>query len=385
MAFPVPFHIQFGIGVGKIAEQIDDFVSLLSARVLIITGTTVSLKYADAIKKQLSVSASTVQIRAGSIEEIYVLERMIRQSTYTHLLSIGGGRVGDFAKRLALLSNLRLLMIPTIIANDGLISPVAVLRDEEHSVSVAGRMPDAVFLDLDVLKRAPAQYLIAAACDLASNISATNDWARFSPSDVRAKSLAYYLSQAAADGVIWSGDWSVASNTFLERVILGQTLSGFSMALAGSSRPCSGAEHLICHAIDQLGLAPSVLHGCVVASTTRFTLALQGAFDLRMRDFLAHFEVPLKFPGCEELQGNELERLFAVARRTRPGRQTVLEEYSDRELVQEYERFCTDGYPVTDGKGGSTIRQLTNEIGQALDHFYPEAEVVVTQPILVNA
>ena len=94
------------------------------------------------------------------MDEIYALERAIRQLNYTHLLSIGGGRVGDFAKRLALLTNLRLLIIPTIIANDGLISPVAVLRDETHSV--AGRMPDAIFLDLDILKRAPAQYLVAA-------------------------------------------------------------------------------------------------------------------------------------------------------------------------------------------------------------------------------
>ena len=45
MAFPVPFHIQFGVGVDKLADQIGEFLSVMSAKVLILTGTTVSLSF----------------------------------------------------------------------------------------------------------------------------------------------------------------------------------------------------------------------------------------------------------------------------------------------------------------------------------------------------
>jgi glycerol-1-phosphate dehydrogenase [NAD(P)+] len=362
MGFPFPFLIGFGIGMKHLAGQIRAFLGPMPAKILIITGESISLRYAEEIKNELSVQSCTAQVHFGTVDEVHTLEAAIRPCNYSHLLSVGGGRVGDFSKRLALLCNIRLIMVPTIIANDGLISPIAVLREGASSISIPGRMPDAVFIDLEALNEAPEHYLVAAACDLVSNLSATNDWARFAPADVRPNFLAYYFSQAAADGVIWSADWSVASDTFVERVILGQILSGISMALAGSSRPCSGAEHLICHAIDQLGLAPSALHGGVVASTTRFALALQGALDPQTRDFLGHFRVPISFPGCEDLSFQDIERLFSTARHVRPGRRTILDLFSDRELAMKYSRFCSDDAAISDDHGGSTIRKLRKEL-----------------------
>ncbi len=364
MFLPLSFQIEFGVGTKRIAEQINEFLGTTQAKILIVTGASVSLEYADAIKNTLSAPSATAQVLLGTVDEVHALESAIRSANYSHLLSVGGGRVGDFAKRLALLCNLRLIMVPTIIANDGLISPIAVLREGGVSVSIPGRMPDAVFIDLKALDDAPERYLVAAACDLVSNLSATNDWACFSPSDVRARSLAYYLSQAAADGVIWSSEWSVKSDTFVERVILGQTLSGLSMALAGSSRPCSGAEHLISHAIEQLGLAPSALHGSVVASTTRFALVLQGNFDERTKEFLNHFRVPIRFPGCEGLSQSGLEELFSLSRRTRPGRRTVLDRFSDRDLANQYQRFCSDASIIVPSEGGSMIRRLRRKVGK---------------------
>ena len=38
----------------------------------------------------------------------------------------------------------------------------------------------------------------------------------------------------------------------LERLLDGLVLSGLAMEIAGSSRPCSGSEHLVSHAIDRL-------------------------------------------------------------------------------------------------------------------------------------
>src|SRR2546421_919131 len=212
MKLTLPFHIEFGIGASWLASQLDAQFHAESSRVLIITGAAASRAYADRIQERLTVFTTCMQIREGTISQLHDVEATIRGHDHTHLLSIGGGRVGDFAKRLALLSNLRLLLVPTIMANDGLVSPIAVLRDQEKTVSLAAKMPDAVFIDLEALRAAPTKYLVAAACDLASNLSATNDWIRFSPPDAHAHSLANYLSQAAADGIIWSADWDVRSH-----------------------------------------------------------------------------------------------------------------------------------------------------------------------------
>ena len=54
-------------------------------------------------------------------------------------------------------------------------------------------------------------------------------------------------------------------------------LSGLSMAVAGTSAPSSGGEHLISHYLDMTHYAwgwPADLHGCQVGVATLTTAAL---------------------------------------------------------------------------------------------------------------
>ena len=51
-------------------------------------------------------------------------------------------------------------------------------------------------------------------------------------------------------------------------------LSGLSMAFSGNSLPCSGAEHLISHALDDMNLIAAP-HGLQVAVATLYCLELR--------------------------------------------------------------------------------------------------------------
>ena len=51
-------------------------------------------------------------------------------------------------------------------------------------------------------------------------------------------------------------------------------LNGIAMAVCGSSRPASGSEHLISHALDSLGGAPR-MHGLQVGVATYLVSLLQ--------------------------------------------------------------------------------------------------------------
>ena len=56
-------------------------------------------------------------------------------------------------------------------------------------------------------------------------------------------------------------------------------LSGLAMAMAGYSRPCSGADHEILHAIDHL-FPGTAGHGELAGVGALFSTYLRGADDL---------------------------------------------------------------------------------------------------------
>ena len=96
------------------------------------------------------------------------------------------------------------------------------------------------------------------------------------------------------------------------------------MAVAGNSRPCSGADHEIAHAIDALHPGHGH-HGEQVAVGALFASYLRddpnlGALD----DCLHRYGVP-RLPGDLHLSEEEFSAVVAHAPTTRPDRYTILE------------------------------------------------------------
>jgi glycerol-1-phosphate dehydrogenase [NAD(P)+] len=96
------------------------------------------------------------------------------------------------------------------------------------------------------------------------------------------------------------------------------------MICAGSSRPASGAEHEISHAIDQ-HLGGRALHGAQVAFGCVFSVALYGEDPAAFRERLARLGLP-QHPGELGLSEDDAVDLLLAAPGTRPGRFTILED-----------------------------------------------------------
>lgn len=314
---------------------------------MVVTGKSRSAEYAERLLTNLLFAAPVYQVTLSdnSVSNIYATERDLRREIVPRLIvAIGGGKVADFSKRLAYIANIPLLLIPTIIANDGLISPIAVLHDEDATVSLPGRMPDTVLIDMQIIGSAPLRYLRSAACDLITNLSATNDWERSTDGETgRMHHLALQLSRMAAHKVLDCREWRSDSPTFLRSIVYGQMLSGIAMALAGSSRPCSGSEHLISHALDALSLGTEILHGEKVGITSRFCLQLQQQEDPLLENFFSEFGVARSFPGCKDFTEKQMVEIFTKARGMRPGRSTILDAFTDEELARRYAIYIARG------------------------------------------
>ena len=111
--------------------------------------------------------------------------------------------------------------------------------------------------------------------DAISNLAAIADWRlagreRGEPVD----GLAVTFAQSAAMAILHRTD-GIDDEDFLVALAEALVLSGLAMATAGSSRPCSGADHEILHAIDHL-FPGTARHGELAGAGTLFTAFLRG-------------------------------------------------------------------------------------------------------------
>jgi glycerol-1-phosphate dehydrogenase [NAD(P)+] len=203
-------------------------------------------------------------------------------------------------------------------------------------------MPIGVIADLDVLRQAPPSCIRAGVGDLLANLSAVADWelACLRGRD-RMDDFARLLSRTGAEAMLHYADGEgpvePSSPELLETLINGLVLSGVAMEIAGSSRPCSGAEHLFSHALDRIAAAPA-MHGTQVGIGTLLMSALRGEDLSALRDSMSRLGLALS--GRDAGIGDEevIEGMLR-ARETRPDRYTLLDEVPvDRRLALEAAR-----------------------------------------------
>jgi glycerol-1-phosphate dehydrogenase [NAD(P)+] len=266
-----------------------------------------------------------------------------RRAGADSIVAIGGGRCIDVAKLAAVRAGVNVIAVPTQLSHDGICSPVAVVPDARGlSESVGAITPRVVFISMPTLVGAPIASVRAGLGDLMANPFALRDW-----------SLAADHGLEEIDKAAW--DLSVDSFQKIEphlgadpadllhdpdflRTLGGAlVLSGRSMIAAGTSRPASGGEHEISHAIDQL-FGGKALHGAQVAFGCIFSVALYGDDVEAFKGRLARMGLP-RHPGELGLSERNLIELLLRAPDTRPGRFTILEdadldEAKARELIR---------------------------------------------------
>ncbi len=256
------------------------------------------------------------------------------------IIGVGGGKVLDVAKMAAFRQRLPFISIPTTLSNDGIASPIAVIKENEPGFhnSIGAQMPTGVIIDLELIKRAPVITTQAGVGDLISNISAIEDWRLANRlHGEKIDSVALLLSRIGADKFIHfiqmcDQGVNLGEEPILRRLAEGLTLSGLAMAIAGSSRPCSGAEHLISHALDHLLPKPGA-HGLQVLAGTFFAQKVRGQDDMHIKEVLRKLQVPVS-PADLNIPQRVFIEAIELAPKMRPGRVTVLDTL-DRDSMHQ--------------------------------------------------
>jgi glycerol-1-phosphate dehydrogenase [NAD(P)+] len=224
----------------------------------------------------------SAEVRAASVEEAVRLLPTV-PSRCRCVVGLGGGRALDLAKYLASLARLPHLAVPTSLSNDGFCSPLASLEVAGRRRSLPCATPFGVVVDTEVCLAAPKVLWLSGVGDLVAKVTAIQDWKlAFHKAGTAVDDYAALVSEATVSQFMARPARDLEGVRLLATALM---LNGLAMEIAGSSRPASGSEHLVSHALDLLSKRPR-LHGLQVGVAAYLASLLQGQSSERIASVL---------------------------------------------------------------------------------------------------
>ncbi|MBF0387420.1 MAG: iron-containing alcohol dehydrogenase family protein [Candidatus Omnitrophica bacterium] len=195
------------------------------------------------------------------------------------IIGIGGGKALDVAKYVSFLARVPYIAAPTSLSNDGFCSPQSSLEFTGKRRSFPSAMPYGVVVDTAVCLSAPRVLWLAGVGDSVAKITSVYDWKlAFRKHGTQVDDFAALLSDATVFQLMAKPDHDLEGMRLLATALM---LNGIAMGICGSSRPASGSEHLISHALDLIARKPR-LHGLQVGLATYMVSHLQGRGEARI-------------------------------------------------------------------------------------------------------
>jgi len=201
-------------------------------------------------------------------------------STEAIVVAVGAGTINDIGKYASFKLGREYIAVPTAASMNGYTSTIAAVLVGGVKRTLPCGQPIAIFADTGVLMRAPPHLNLAGFGDLLSKPVSQGDWllshfVRDVPYATRPNEILEDLFRELLDQAAPIGKADEYGLHVLMEAIL---VSGFSMAVAGSSAPASGGEHLVSHYWDMEQLDQHLpllgLHGTQVGIATRLSAML---------------------------------------------------------------------------------------------------------------
>lgn len=323
----LPRKILIGEGI---VSQVGSLVRSLDAgagRVTIITGAVVKARAGNECSASLEKTAlksSWHVVSDASMDTVARLqEKIIELPDY--VIGFGGGRSVDIAKMTAFKIGRPFLSVPTSASHDGISSPFVSIRGTDKPHSIKANTPIGVVADTHLMSKAPPRLLAGGCGDLVAKITAVKDWelAR----DERGEYFGSYaanLAYLSAKIILDESERLKRKSQFSIRTIVEALISaGVAACIAGSSRPCSGAEHLFSHAVEYVAGPGYGLHGERVGIGTIMMAKLHGLDWERVAETLENVGAPTKAKQIKLTEDHVVKALVA-AQSLRPDRYTIL-------------------------------------------------------------
>lgn len=310
--------------MGNILEELE-----VGASALIVWGPNVKKIVGDELLESLEKKSFKINweiVGPSTFQEVERISKLTKKTRASFLIGVGGGRSIDIAKLSSFNSRIPFVSVPTSASHDGISSPFASVKGLNRPYSVVAKPPIAIVADISVISKAPFKLLESGCGDLVSKRTAVRDWELS-----HGKTGEYFggysanLALLSADLVIDNASSISTQDQDAVRVVVEALISaGVAAGIAGSSRPCSGSEHLFSHAMDIVAPGKG-MHGEKCGMGSIMMAKLHGLDYVQIRDALSLIGCPIK---ASEIgaTADEVVKALLLARDIRKERYTILNE-----------------------------------------------------------
>lgn len=346
-SYKLPYFLKIENGIIDSIIEIIENEDVDLKRSIIITDENIYNLYAKKfylkLKKKYFVELKI--INNNTISEAMNIANYIINEDIICIIGFGGGRVLDVSKYVASMTKRKFISVPTTIANDGVASPIAVLQDHRGKTKSLGcALPSGIILDINIIRNGPEQLIKAGIGDTLSNLTAIYDWELDNnENNGEINDFAKLLSSISVNSLLNLKNNDIRSNSFLKILSESIILSGMAMEIAGSSRPCSGSEHLFSHSLDQIDYSKKNLHGLQVALGAIISAYLQKQDYNMFIQFLKRYDINVN-PIQLGIDRDTFIKALKNAKSTRPDRYTILNKINlkDKDMSDLYDMLCEE-------------------------------------------
>ncbi len=187
------------------------------------------------------------------VPEISILTQLMSLAKeYDYILAVGSGTINDVCKYVSSKSDVPYGILATAPSMDGYVSSVSALYDNGKKVTLPTSTPSDVLIDLDILKNAPIDMIVAGAGDMIGKYTSLLDWkfANVFNGEKYDRDIVERMYNAVKLCISQARELVNRNESAISALIEGLILSGIEMQNAGNSRPASGCEHHISHYLE---------------------------------------------------------------------------------------------------------------------------------------
>lgn len=288
----------------------------------------------DSLREQGVEAAAWVEVAENDLESAARLFAELPKGIST-IIGVGGGKALDVAKYVGFLGRLPYYAVPTSLSNDGFCSPQSSLTIRGKRRSLPAALPFGVIIDTAVCRDAPRILTLSGVGDLVAKFTAVKDWKlAFHAVSESVDDFSALLSDGAVHSFLSHPALDLEGIRLLATALM---FNGIAMEVCGSSRPASGSEHLISHALDATSARPR-LHGLQVGVASYLVSILQGENTERITtlfDATGFWDV---------IAGDPFSRVeWVTAVRIAPSvKENFYTVLSSRDVLPEVESLLTD-------------------------------------------
>ncbi|MGN7678439.1 MAG: iron-containing alcohol dehydrogenase [Anaplasma sp.] len=240
---------------------------------LVADDNTVKLLDADVLN-----SLDHYVIHGGYNASVELVDSVRRAAGDADLIvALGSGTINDICKYICRSDSKEYILFPTATSMNGYTSPNASITAENGiKKSCPGKLPLAIYVDTDILTKAPARLIKSGFADFICRSTVRADWLLShallgTPYD----ELPFLISAAVEQALVENYRGLIAQDSDTIMLLMQALfLSGIGMFVVGGSQSASQGEHILAGATELLD-AYDFLHGERVGVATVIMARLQ--------------------------------------------------------------------------------------------------------------